>query len=81
MREMMVSPDYMKSEYEKMSYEELLEERDNLLSYICDFEENKLDESEYQINPSPEVIYQMNHEYLGQLAPLIAEKYRELRDE
>ena len=78
---MMVSPEYMKSEYEKMSYEELVAERDNLLSYIRDFEENKIDEDAYQINPSPDVIYQMNHEYLGQIAPLIAEKFREKMEE
>ena len=64
-----------------MSYEELLEERDELLDFIKAFEEGELDKEDYLICPSPAVRYQMDLEYLGQLAPVIAEKYRDKRDE
>ncbi|MCR4593745.1 MAG: hypothetical protein K5761_01675, partial [Clostridiales bacterium] len=62
---MMVSPSYMRSEYEKKTYEELLEERDNLLSFIRDFEEGKISKEAYEVCPAPDVIYQMNYSYLG----------------
>ena len=74
---MMVSPGYMKSEYKKMTYEELIKERDNLISFIKDFENGKISEENYMICPGPDVVYQMNHEYLAELTPLIAERYRE----
>ena len=76
---MMVSPDYLKSEWEKLPYEELVAQRDELLSYIREFEEHKLDESAYKRMPSPDTVYEMNLEYLGVLAPLIAEKHNDLR--
>ncbi|MCR4563916.1 MAG: hypothetical protein K5755_04710 [Clostridiales bacterium] len=78
---MMVSPGYMKSEYKKMTYEELIKERDNLLAFIKDFEDGKISEEDYMICPGPDVVYQMNHEYLAKLAPLIARKYREKMEE
>ena len=73
---MMSSPDYLKSEYEKMSYEELLEKREDLLAYIKRFEAGEIDDDEWHICPSPDVRYQMNLEYLGVLASIIAKKYR-----
>ena len=77
---MMVSPDYFRSEYEKLSYEELIKKRDELMEYIKKFEEGRISKDDYNIHPSPDVIYQMNHEYLAEIAPLIAEKYRDKRD-
>ena len=75
---MMVSPNYMKSEYEKLSYEELVEVREELLASIRAFEENKDGAREYQVCPSPAVVYHSNLEYLGQLASVMAEKFSEL---
>lgn len=72
---MMMSPEaYIKS-IEKKSYEQLLEEKENLNKKIEEFESNQ-DKSAI-ISPSPEVKYQCNLEYMSKLCNLIAEKYRE----
>ena len=78
---MMASPNYMKSEYEKMSYEELIEVKKQLIDSINAFENDDIDEDEWDICPGPDVQYQMNLEYLGVLALVIAEKYRTRTDD
>lgn len=78
---MMLSPGYLKDQYEKMTYEELLVEKKQLIEYIDAFESDEIDRAEWDICPSPDVRYQMNLEYLGVLAPLIAEKYRTRSDD
>jgi len=72
---MMISPDVYISDKKDMSYKELLKERDILLKEIYDFENDKIPDENYIINPSPEVIYQCNLRYLVKLCELIAEKY------
>ena len=75
---MMISPNYFVEMHKNESYEQLLKVRDDLLADIYDFEkaakENKI---EHHFEPSPEVIYQCNLEYLGSLCSLIAERYNE----
>ena len=78
---MMVSPETMKEAYEKMPYEGLVREREDLLANIKSFEAGDIDEAAAFLCPGSEVFYQMNLEYLGVLAPVIAEKYRMRRDE
>ena len=46
-----------------------------LLKEISDFENNKIADEEYNINPSPDVIYQCNLLYLSKLCELIADKF------
>jgi len=77
---MMLSPKNLEDEYLTMSYEELLEEKQSLLDYIYRFESGNIDKYEWNICPGPDVQYQMNLEYLGVLAPIIAKKYRDKRD-
>ena len=79
---MMVSPESYIDEIKDKSYKELLKERDELLEEIKDFEEakeleneNMIEIPEIIIDPSPEVVYQCNLEYLGELCKLISEKY------
>ena len=78
---MMISPDTYAEMFADKSYAELIKERDELIESIRDFEKNSADEEAYMICPSPDVIYQMNLEYLSELCRLIREKYREEMEE
>ena len=71
----MISPEtFIEFECKGKSYKELLKIRDDLLRDVRAFEKGKTS-SEITMHPSPEVIYQVHLEYLGELCKLIAEKY------
>ena len=72
---MMISPDSYIDEFKSKNYKELIKEKDKLLKEISDFENNKIADEEYNINPSPDVIYQCNLLYLSKLCELIADKF------
>lgn len=73
---MMNSPECYIEMLEDKSYHALLKKRDSLISEIRKFENDKNKFcDEYYIHPSPEVIYQMNLQYLGKLCELISEVY------
>lgn len=72
---MMISPDSYIDEFKNKKYKELVVERNKLLKEISDFENNNIPEESYNINPSPDVIYQCNLLYLSKLCELIANKY------
>ena len=72
---MMISPDSYIDEFKSKNYKELIKEKDKLLKEISDFENNKIPAKEYNMNPSPDVIYQCNLLYLSKLCELIADKF------
>ena len=72
---MMISPETYIDELKNKTYKELIKEKDKLLKEISDFENNKIADEEYNINPSPDVIYQCNLLYLSKLCELIADKF------
>lgn len=72
---MMISPEAYIDELKNITYKELIKEKDKLLKEISDFENNKIADEEYNINPSPDVIYQCNLLYLSKLCELIADKF------
>ena len=72
---MMISPDSYIDELKDKTYKELIKEKNKLLKEISDFENNKIADEEYNINPSPDVIYQCNLLYLSKLCELIANKF------
>lgn len=72
---MMISPDSYIDEFKSKNYKELIKEKDKLLKEISDFENNKIPAIEYNMNPSPDVIYQCNLLYLSKLCELIADKF------
>lgn len=72
---MMISPEGYMEELREKSYRDLLSIREELLDEIRAFESRSYDPELDMIKPSPEVIYQMNLEYLGKLCELISEKY------
>ena len=72
---MMISPEAYIDELKNEIYKELIKEKNKLLKEISDFENNKIADEEYNINPSPDVIYQCNLLYLSKLCELIADKF------
>lgn len=74
---MMISPESFVSAHLTDSYEELIKERDMLIDEIRDFETNPKSEDEWMTDPSPEVIYQCNLEYLAKLCEYMAAKYNQ----
>ncbi len=73
----MLSPNaFIELECEGKSYKELLVIRDELLDGIYAFEEGNISPEAKMICPSPDVIYQMDLDYLGELCKLISETYR-----
>ena len=77
---MMISPQSFVDEFEDESYASLLEERDKLMLEIKYFEKHReeiMNSDEDVICPSPDVVYQMNLEYLGSLCMLISKKFNE----
>ena len=72
---MMISPESYIDELKNKTYKELIKEKNKLLKEISDFENNKIADEEYNINPSPDVIYQCNLLYLSKLCELIADKF------
>lgn len=74
---MMLSPkDYIK-EFESASLKKILSERDRIIDFMHDFENNKLPKKYYERDPSPEVVYLTNVDYLKELCDLIKLKIHE----
>ena len=78
---MMISPGAFAEMYADKSYAELIKERDALIRAIRRFEKESVNKEEIIICPSPDVVYQMNLEYLAAICPLIREKFREEMEE
>ncbi len=75
----MISPEMFAEQHKDKTYAELIEVRDELIDDIKEFETTPSNaESDFVIIcPSPEVVYQMNLEYLSKICMLIAQKIRE----
>ena len=76
---MMTSPDAYRAMHKDDSIEDLIKNRDGLIEQIRELEQivysrDKTDEA-WNINPGPDVRYQMDLEYLAELCKLLKEKY------
>lgn len=76
---MMISPECFIEEQKNKSYKQLIEERNELIRKISEFEEKEKagDRSgeEWFICPSPQVRYQSNLEYLAELCKYMQQRY------
>ena len=64
-------------ELEKLSYKELLERKNNMFSFITEFENDfEMEKFRWDIHPKPNIIYQVYLEELGRILPLLAETFR-----
>ncbi len=70
---MMMTP---QEDLEKLSYRELLERKDEIISYITEFENDfEMDKLGWNIHPKPDVRYQFYLQELGRIAPLLSEAF------
>ena len=79
---MMISPETYRKDHENDTYEELLKERNELISEIRYFEkhEKEIMKDAAYICPSPDLVYQIELDYLSELCCLISTKYNELQN-
>ena len=78
---MMISPEIYVEDLKDKSYKQLIEERDELIRKIQEYERKELigDRSgkEWGICPSPDVVYQFDLESLSELCQYMQELYNE----
>lgn len=72
---MMISPDGYRELLVGASLEELRVKRDALMASVRRFEKRQHDEREYLVDPSPEVVYQMELLYLAKVCELLCDEY------
>lgn len=76
---MMISPETYVSFHEKDSFDQLIKERKRIIKEIAAlekivFKDNKSDDA-WQIDPDPDVQYQLTLEYLAELCKFMSQKY------
>ena len=71
---MMISPEYYRETIKDYTLEQLFKERDELLKEIRRYRRHEISTEEYQMVPSPSVIFKCNLKYLEQVSELINEK-------
>ena len=75
---MMLSPESFVENLKDLPFDKLKKERDKLYREIRSFEKQNNEETETLcIDPSPEVVYQMNLKYLGKLCELMSFSFNE----
>ncbi len=83
---MMISPEAYAEELKTDDLQNLIEERNELLDYIHNFEKNCIDFQKrelifsgdgWNIHPSPDVLYQVYLEYLAKVSVAISNKFNQ----
>jgi hypothetical protein len=75
---MMISPESYREAQQEKSYEDLLRIREELLEEVHAYENHTaLNSGDYDVDPDPDVIYQMNLLYLGEVCRLLSVKVQE----
>ncbi len=78
---MMISPGSYIDNLKGASYMKLIKERNSLIRSVQGFERKEKAgnraEEDWEICPSPEVVYQTKLEYLSKLCAFMAEKYND----
>lgn len=75
---MMLDPKDYRKELENATLKKILKDRDRIIEFMHDFENNKLPKKYYERDPSPEVVYLTNLEYLKEICDLIKIKKDEI---
>ena len=78
---MMISPQSFEARVKDKSYPELILERDELISYMQEYEKKEKagdrSDPEWNCRPSPEVRYQVYFEYLAVICGIMKKKYHD----
>lgn len=77
----MLDPKDYRKELDNASLKKILKERDRIIEFMHDFENNKLPKKYYERDPSPEVVYLTNLEYLKEICDLIKIKKDEINSD
>ena len=65
-------------ELEKLTYKELLKKKNEIISFVTEFEiDFNMDKLEWNMNPKPDVQYQVCLEELGRIAPLMSAAFND----
>lgn len=71
---MMINPKTFRDSFENATISEIIKERNQIIMEIRRYENGKIPEDDYMMDPSPETVYMMNNLYLAELCNLIYEK-------
>lgn len=74
---MMLTPEDYRRELEDASLKKIFQERDRIVEFMHAFENDNIPEKYYERDPSPEVVYFTNVEYLKEICDLIEAKLYE----
>lgn len=73
---MMMAPEQYVEQFENASYQEILKEKNELVSGISKFEHDyDREDPDWNICPKPDVRYQWNLEVLGLIAPMLSKAF------
>lgn len=68
---MMLDSNSYRKEFEAASLEKVLQERDRIVEFMQDFENDKLPKKYYERDTTPEEVYLLNIDYLKEICDLI----------
>ena len=68
---MMLNPKDYRKEFEEASLKKILQERDRIIDFMHDFENNKIPKKYFERGPKPEIVYFTHLDYLKELCDLI----------
>ena len=81
---MIIPPESYIEQFKNASYDDLIKERDRLIKKIIKYEKSEEDDKNSDvkiiINPSPDVMYVFQLEYLSMLCKLMKDRYIQKRD-
>ncbi|MDO5859195.1 hypothetical protein [Methanobrevibacter sp.] len=67
----MLHPKDYRKEFESANLKKILQERDRIIEFMHDFENDNIPEKYYERDPSPELIYFRHIEYLKEICDLM----------
>lgn len=73
----MIDSKSYRTQFENASLDELLNERDRIIEFMHNYENHKLPDKDYLIDPDPEVRYFSNMDYLREICDLIKIRMRD----
>lgn len=68
---MLLDPKEYRKEFENESLKKILNERDRIIQFMHDFEDDKIPQKYYERDPSPDMIYYKYVSYLKEICDLI----------
>ena len=78
---MMLDPKSYRKEFEEATLEKVLQERDRIVEFMQDFENDKLPKKYFERDTTPEEVYLLNIDYLKEICDLIKVKMPKKEEE